>query len=45
MLQADGAIPTLVWVGERVGAEGEQTRSDLEEWSRLVDIGVVGLGN
>ena len=45
MLKADGAIPALVWVGERVGAEGEKTRADLEEWSRLIDIGVVGLGN
>ena len=45
MLEADGAIPKLLWVGERVGAEGEKTRADLEEWSRLIDIGVVGLGN
>ncbi len=45
LLTADGAIPKVLWAGERVGAEGEQTRSDLEEWSRLVDIGVVGLGN
>jgi hypothetical protein len=45
MLKADGATPALLWVGERVGAEGEKTRADLEEWSRLIDIGVVGLGN
>jgi len=45
MLRADGATPALLWVGERVGAEGEKTRADLEEWSRLIDIGVVGLGN
>jgi hypothetical protein len=45
MLTADGAIPKLLWVGERVGDEGEKTRADLEEWSRLIDIGVVGLGN
>ena len=45
MLKADGAVPMLLWVGERVGAEGEKTRADLEEWSRLIDIGVVGLGN
>ncbi|GMU77361.1 MAG: hypothetical protein AMXMBFR46_01620 [Acidimicrobiia bacterium] len=45
MLRADGAIPKVLWAGERVGEEGEQTRADLEEWSRLVDIGVVGLGN
>ena len=45
MLIADGATPKLLWVGERVGSEGEKTRADLEEWSRLIDIGVVGLGN
>ena len=45
MLKADGATPALLWVGERVGEEGEKTRADLEEWSRLIDIGVVGLGN
>ena len=45
MLKADGATPALLWVGERVGAEGEKTRADLEEWSRLIDVGVVGLGN
>jgi len=45
MLEADGATPVLLWVGERVGDEGEKTRADLEEWSRLIDIGVVGLGN
>jgi hypothetical protein len=45
MLRADGATPALLWVGDRVGEEGERTRSDLDEWSRLIDIGVVGLGN
>jgi len=45
LLAADGAVPNVLWVGERVGSDGEQTRSDLDEWSRLIDIGVVGLGN
>jgi hypothetical protein len=45
LLAADGAIPEVLVVGERVGDEGERTRSDLDEWSRLIDIGVVGLGN
>ncbi len=45
MLIADGATPKRFWAGERVGSEGEKTRADLDEWSRLVDIGVVGLGN
>ena len=31
VLIADGATPKLLWVGERVGGEGEQTRTDLEE--------------
>lgn len=45
LLEADGAKVRVVWPGERVGAEGERTRADLAEWSRLVDCGVVGLGN
>ena len=45
LLRRDGAEPRVLWTGERVGAEGVTTRSDLEEWSRLVDCGVVGLGN
>lgn len=45
MLVADGAIPEVLVVGERVGEEGERTRNDLDDWSRLVDVGVVGLGN
>jgi hypothetical protein len=45
LLAADGAVPRVLWVGERVGEEGERTRSDLDEWSRLIDVGVVGLGN
>jgi hypothetical protein len=45
LLGADGARVEVWWAGERVGSEGEQTRADLDEWSRLIDIGVVGLGN
>jgi hypothetical protein len=45
MFRADGAEPHVLWVGERVGSDGERTRSDLDEWSRLVECGVVGLGN
>ena len=45
MLRGDGAIVRVLWAGDRVGPQGEQTRSDVEEWSRLVECGVVGLGN
>ena len=45
MLRADGAVVRVLWAGDRVGPQGEQTRSDVEEWSRLVECGVVGLGN
>jgi hypothetical protein len=44
-LRAVDANPHLLYTGERVGAGGEKTRADLDEWSRLVDCGVVGLGN
>lgn len=45
MLRRDGAVVRVLWAGDRVGPQGEQTRSDVEEWSRLVECGVVGLGN
>jgi hypothetical protein len=44
-LREAGAVPHVLVTGERVGDEGEQTRADLAEWSKLVDCGVVGLGN
>ena len=45
MLRRDGAIVRVLWAGDRAGPQGEQTRADVEEWSRLVECGVVGLGN
>jgi hypothetical protein len=45
LLQADGAQVSRLVTGERVGPGGEQTRTDLDDWSRLVECGVVGLGN
>jgi hypothetical protein len=45
LLRADGAIPSVLWTGERVGEAGDQTRADLDEWGRLIECGVVGLGN
>jgi hypothetical protein len=45
LLREDGAVPEVLVVGERVGDEGERTRNDLDDWAKLVDVGVVGLGN
>ena len=45
LLRADGASPRRVLCGDRTGPTAENTRTDLEEWSRLIDCGVVGLGN
>lgn len=45
LVVAAGAQPRLLVTGERIGDEGVQTRADLDEWSRLIDCGVVGLGN
>ena len=45
MLQRDGALVHRFVAGDRVGPAAELTRSDLEQWSRLVEVGVVGLGN
>ena len=44
-LRADGADVIRLLAGDRVGPGAEQTRSDVDEWSRLVEVGVVGLGN
>ena len=45
MLRHDGADVRVLWAGDRVGPQGERTRADVDEWSRLVECGVVGLGN
>ena len=45
LLHADGAHVHRFVAGDRVGPGADRTRSDLEEWSRLVEVGVVGLGN
>ncbi len=44
-LTADGARAVRLLTGERAGPLAERTRTDLEEWSRLIDCGVIGLGN
>ena len=39
-----GARPDVVKTGERVGAQGEQTRALVEGWTGRVDCAIVGLG-
>jgi hypothetical protein len=49
LLRADGAEPHTLWVersrDEAAKRAEAELRADLEEWSRLIDCGVVGLGN
>jgi hypothetical protein len=49
LLTRDGAVPRELWVvnsrNDKVKKSAEQVRDDIAEWSRLVDCGVVGLGN
>ena len=45
LLERDGASVHVLVTGERVGPTAQQTRDDVEEWARLVEIGVIGLGN
>ncbi len=45
LLERDGAIVERLVVGDRAGPQAEQTRNDVEQWSKLVEVGVVGLGN
>jgi hypothetical protein len=44
-LTADGAEAVVLVTGERAGPLAERTRADLDEWSRLIECGVIGLGN
>jgi hypothetical protein len=44
-LTNDGARVEVFVAGDRVGPEGDRTRDDLDEWSRLIEVGVIGLGN
>jgi hypothetical protein len=45
LFERAGATVRVLWTGDRAGPEAERTRDDVEEWSRLVEVGVVGLGN
>ena len=44
-LKRDGAIPKILWTGDHSGPNAAQTRAEVEEWAKLVECGVVGLGN
>jgi hypothetical protein len=48
LLAAAGAIPKTLWV-ERTRAEPArdptEVKAEVDEWSKLIDCGVVGLGN
>jgi hypothetical protein len=48
LLEADGARPVTLWVErsrDEPGRDPSEIRADIDEWSKLVDCGVVGLGN
>ncbi len=45
LLRGDGADVLVLWAGDRAGPAGEQTRTDVDEWARLIECGVIGLGN
>jgi hypothetical protein len=50
LLVDDGATPHTLWVehsreDSRVDKTEAELRADIEEWSRLLDCGFVGLGN
>jgi hypothetical protein len=48
LLEADGAQPRTLWV-ERSRTEPardpNEVKAEVEDWAKLVDCGVVGLGN
>ncbi|HKA05234.1 MAG TPA: hypothetical protein VKD67_12935 [Acidimicrobiales bacterium] len=49
LLKADGAEPYTLWIersrDDTTTRSETELRADIEEWSRLIDCGVVGLGN
>lgn len=45
LLRRDGAEVLTLMAGDRAGPGAERTRTDVEEWAKLVEVGVVGLGN
>lgn len=49
LLRRDRAAPEALWLeasrNDKVRKTPEQLRDDVDQWSRLVECGVVGLGN
>jgi len=48
LLTADGAVPRTLWVERNrsdAPREPNEVKAEVEEWSKLIDCGVVGLGN
>lgn len=48
LLAADGAEPHTLWVERSRDAperDPNEVRAEVEQWSQLIDCGVVGLGN
>ena len=49
LLRADGAVPHTLWVETSRNSvdkrDEAELRADIDEWSRLVDCGLAGLGN
>ena len=46
---AGGAKPNTLWIersrNQKTARSKDEIRNDIDDWSRLVDVGVVGLGN
>ena len=45
LLTRDGARVHVLVTGERVGPAAAETRADLDEWARLIEVAVIGLCN
>jgi hypothetical protein len=45
LFEAAGAEIHVLVAGERVGPTAAQARADIDDWARLIEVGVIGLGN
>jgi hypothetical protein len=49
LLKDDGAEPHTLWIersrDDSAAQRDAELRTDIDDWSRLIDCGVVGLGN